>query len=277
VDNFEFLRMVNIGQYLPLDSFIHRRDPRARILAYLALIMAITFARHWAGLAVGLMVVLALLGLSRVPLRFALQSLKPPLPFLIFLAILQIFLTGNLSAAPALWSYGFLHIYPSGLIAAGMLMLRFAVLILALGLSSYTLSTSELIHGLESLLSPFQRLGIPTRDLVMIVQITFRFIPFLAQDAERIAKAQAARGAEWGVRKGNLLARARQVIPLMIPLFLTSLRRAESMALAMDARCYGGTQARSSMMEMRFTGLDALWVFAVTACAVAILAIQAVF
>lgn len=277
MNNFEFLRMVNIGQYLPFNSFIHKRDPRARILTYFLLITAITFTRQWTGLAFALLVVIGALLLSRVPLRYALQSLLPPIPFLLILALLQVFLTGNLNATPALWEYGFLHIYSSGLIAAGMLLLRFAVLILALGLTSYTLSNSELIHGLESLLSPLERLGIPTHDLVLIIQVTIRFIPFLAQAAERIAKAQASRGAEWGTRKGSLLARTRQIFPLIVPLFLTSLRRAESMALAMDARCYGGPQRRTSLIVMNFTALDALTVAVGLLCSGIVILMPAVW
>lgn len=258
MNNFEFLRYVNIGQYLPLDSFLHRRDPRARIVAYVIVIAAVTFTNQTAGLWIGLAAVIGALILSRVPLRYAAKSLLPPLPFLLLLALLQIFFTGKMAGAEPIFTYGFIKIYAAGLAAAGKLLLRFTVLILALGLTSYTLSTSELIHGLESLLSPLAKIGIPTHDLVLVVQITLRFIPFLAQAAERIAKAQASRGAEWGTGKGSLLARARQIIPLMIPLFLTSLRRAESMALAMDARCYGVTKKRTSLFEMHFGGWDAL-------------------
>lgn len=271
MNNFEFLRYVNIGQYLPLDSFLHRRDPRARIVAYMVVIIAITFTNHIAGLLIGFVGIFSTLILSRIPLRYAVQSLLPPLPFLLILALLQIFFFGRMAGAEPIFTYGIIKIYAAGLISAGMLMLRFTVLILALGLTSYTLSTSELIHGLESLLSPLAKIRIPTYDLVLIVQVTLRFIPFLAQAAERIAKAQASRGAEWGTGKGGLLARARQIIPLMIPLFLTSLRRAESMALAMDARCYGGIKKRTSLFEMHFSGWDALTLVVALSLATAIL------
>ncbi len=269
--NFEFLRMVNIGQYLPLDSTLHRLDARARIVMYLLIVMAATFTAHPAGLLFALLVVLILLGIGRIPLSFALRGLLPPLPFLLILAVLQVFVSIRPPTAAPLFEFGILKIYASGLLSAAVLLLRFCVLILALSLSSFTLSTSEMIHGLQSLLAPFSRLGLPTNDLVMVLQVTIRFIPFLAMAAERIAKAQASRGAEWGVRKGNLFQRVRQVIPLIVPLFLTSLRRAETMALAMDARAYGSTPQRTSMYIMRFKWKDAAAIFLGAVCAAAIL------
>lgn len=269
--NFEFLRMVNIGQYLPLDSTLHRLDARARIVMYLLIVMAATFTAHPAGLLFALLVVLILLGIGRIPLSFALRGLLPPLPFLLILAVLQVFVSIRPPTAAPLFELGILKIYVSGLLSAAVLLLRFCVLILALSLSSFTLSTSEMIHGLQSLLAPFSRLGLPTNDLVMVLQVTIRFIPFLAMAAERIAKAQASRGAEWGVRKGNLFQRVRQVIPLIVPLFLTSLRRAETMALAMDARAYGSTPQGTSMYTMRFKWKDAAAIFLGAVCAAAIL------
>ncbi len=272
--NFEFLRMVNIGQYLPLDSPLHRLDARARIVLYLLIIMAATFTARPAGLVFAMLLVLILLRIGRIPLSFAFRGLLPPLPFLLILAVLQVFVSIRPPSAMPLFEFGIFKVYASGLVSAGMLLLRFCVLILALSLSSFTLSTSEMIHGLESLLAPFSRLGLPTHDLVMVLQVTIRFIPFLAMAAERIAKAQASRGAEWGVRKGNLFQRVRQVIPLIVPLFLTSLRRAETMALAMDARAYGSTPQRTSMYTMHFKWKDAAAILGGAVCAAAILVLS---
>lgn len=256
--NFEFLRLVNIGQYLPLPSTLHRLDPRARIIIYFLIIMAATFTTSPLGLGIALVVILAGLSLGRIPLRFALRGLLPPLPFLILLAGLQVFLAPHPAGAVPLAEFWVLDIYAAGLVSAGMLLLRFTALILGLGLTSYTLSTSELIHGLESLLSPLARIGLPTHNLVMVMQVTIRFIPFLAQTAERIAKAQASRGAEWGTGSRNLYARVRQFIPLILPLFLISLTRAETMALAMDARGYDTITRRTSMIVMHFTWKDTI-------------------
>lgn len=256
--NFEFLRMVNIGQYLPLNSILHRLDPRARIGIYFILIAAATFTTQPVGLIIGLGVILFGLLMGRIPLGFALRSLLPPLPFLLLLAILQIFITPHMAEALPILVVGPVRIYQAGLVSSGTLLLRFVVLILGLGLASYTLSTSEMIHGLESIFSPLARLGIPTHDLVMVLQVTLRFVPFLALSAERIAKAQASRGAEWGTGKSGILTRVRQFMPLILPLFLTSLRQAETLALAMDARGYATTSQRTSMQVFQFTLKDGI-------------------
>lgn len=271
MNNFEFLRMVNIGQYLPLDSVLHRRDPRAMILAYFLLVAASTFTRSLTGLFLALALVLALLVLGRIPLRYALRGLLPPLPFLLLLAVLQVFISIHPPLAQPLFTWKFISIYASGLLAAARLLVRFCVLILELSLASFTLSTSELIHGLDTLLKPLTFLSLPVDDLVMVIQVTLRFIPFLAQAAERIAKAQASRGAEWGTRKGGLLARTRQVVPLVVPLFMTSLQRAEAMALAMDARGYGSQPKRSSMIVFHFDWRDGLAIVLAAAASTAIL------
>lgn len=271
MNNFEFLRLVNIGQYLPLDSFLHRRDPRAMIVAYTLLLAATTFTKSLQGILIALGVVLILFYVGRIPLKYPLRGLLPPLPFLFVLAVLQIFLSVRPPDALPLFQWRFLSIYSDGLLAACKLLVRFTALILELSLASSTLSTSELIHGTESLLKPLTALRIPVHDLVMVIQVTFRFIPFLAQAAERIAKAQASRGAEWGTRKGGLLARTRQLIPLIVPLFMISLQRAETMALAMDARGYGSLPRRSSMVVLRFSWLDGITILLAAAASAAFL------
>lgn len=257
MSDFEFMQRVTIGQYLPTGSALHRLDPRARILLFSLLLGALTFTPRWQGLAAGLAAILTGLWWARIPLRYALKGLLPPLPFLVVLAGLQVFLyparleTVLFHAGPLVLSRG-------GLLVGGMLLLRFAVLILGLSLSSFTLSTSELIQGLNRLLRPLRRLGLPVEDLVLMVQVTLRFVPFLMQTAERIAKAQASRGAAWGRGSGGALRRVRQALPMIVPLFLTSLRRAENLALAMDARGYGGTVERTSLRELHFNSRDAL-------------------
>jgi energy-coupling factor transport system permease protein len=144
----------------------------------------------------------------------------------------------------------------SDLIIGLILLLRFVALILGLTVASQTLSTSEITHGVESLLSPLKFFRFPVHDLVVILQVSLRFIPLLLQVAERIAKAQASRGAAWQKGKGGLFSRVKLIVPLILPLFLTSLRRAESMALAMDARGYGTQSQRSSLIRYRFGWKD---------------------
>jgi energy-coupling factor transport system permease protein len=207
--------------------------------------------------------------LAHIPIGYALRGLLPPLPFLLILAILQVFLTRNQTPI-VLFKYGPLILTWGGILAGITLLLRFMGLILGISLATFCLSTSDLVHGLESLLRPFNRIGIPTRDLIMVIQVTVRFLPLLAQTAERIAKAQAARGAEWGTGGGSLFQRARAVIPLLVPLFITSLHKAENMALAMDARAYGSRPQATSMVDLNFRAKDGI---AVAASAIICLAI----
>jgi energy-coupling factor transport system permease protein len=258
MSQFEFLRSVNIGQYLPIASPLHRLDGRVRLLLFITLIMTITLVSSPLGLAASLVLVLIGLLAGRIPFKYALRGLVPPLPFLLILAVLQLFFNSNPDLPPVWWSIGPVDLTPGDLAAAGMLLLRFTSLILALSLTTATLSTSELTNSLGSLLSPLTRLGLPAHDLVLVIQVTLRFIPQLAQAAERIAKAQAARGVDWGGPSGNLFQRTRRILPMIIPLFLTSLRRAETLALAMDARAYGDSLRRTALVEMHFRPLDGL-------------------
>jgi len=258
MSQFEFLRSVNIGQYLPIASPLHRLDGRARLLLFTALVLTITLVPSPPGLAASLLLVLIGLLLSRIPLKYALRGLLPPLPFLLILAVLQIFFNSSADLPPVLVSIGSLKITPGDFAAAGMLLLRFTGLILALSLTTASLSTSELTNSLGSLLAPLARLGLPAQDLVLVIQVTLRFIPQLAQSAERIAKAQIARGVDWGGPRSGLLQRVRRIFPLIVPLFLTSLRRAETLALAMDARAYGDSLHRTALVEMHFHLRDGL-------------------
>ncbi len=258
MSQFEFLRSIPFGQYLPTASPLHQLDPRARILAYTALILALTFSVHIEGVALGLAVALIGLWLGRIPLRYALRGLVTPLPFLLILAVMQVFLHTGPAGETALFTVWLVKITPSDLMAGAILMVRFTGLILTIGLATYTISNSEMTQGLNVLFRPLAGIGIPAQDLVMMAQVTLRFLPMLAQSAERIAKAQASRGADWDSRKGNLLARMRQVTPVIVPLFLSSLHRAENMALAMDARAYGSAPERTSLVALRFGWSDAL-------------------
>jgi energy-coupling factor transport system permease protein len=269
LSQFEFSRTLTVGQYLPLDSLIHRLDPRAKIIAYIILLASLTATAKLGGLLIGLAVVILCLLLARIPLGYSLRGLIPPLPFLLFLAVLQVFITRHSLPSPILFRVWQLEIHAADLMAAVMLLLRFCALILGISLSSFTLSTNELTRGLARLLQPLEKIKIPTRDLVMIIQVMLHFLPILAQVTEHIAKAQASRGADWDMKGFNPIRRARQVLPILLPLFLTSLQRAETMALAMDARGYGSSTARTSLTELHFHLTD--WIAVMTALLTAIL------
>lgn len=256
MNDFDFMRNLPFGLYMSLDTPLEQIDCRARIISFTLILAALTLTRNLAGLIFGLVVILIGLIILRFPMRFTLRGLLSPLPFLIILAVLQVFINTGADEGLRLFQIWGDLITTSDLITGLILLLRFIALILGLTVASQTLSTSEITHGMESLLSPLKVFRFPVHDLVVVIQVSMRFIPLLLQVAERIAKAQASRGAAWQQRKGGLLSRIRLIIPLILPLFLTSLRRAENMALAMDARGYGTQNQRSSLIKYDFGWKD---------------------
>jgi energy-coupling factor transport system permease protein len=260
MSEFDFLARLPMGQYLATGSALHRLDPRAKIASFLVLIMVLTFSQSLIGLGIGLAYLISLTFLSKINLKFALKSVITPLPFLLLFAVIQVFFYSSAKDPNILFSIWVFRITLTGIMAGAILLLRFTALILTLSLATFCISTSEGIQGVQRLLSPLNRLRIKTMDLVMVMQITLRFVPLLTQTAERIAKAQASRGADWGGKTKGLINRIKQLMPLVVPLFVISLRRAENLALAMDARAYGYLEYRTSMVEMKFTITDALGV-----------------
>jgi energy-coupling factor transport system permease protein len=230
-----------------------------KLVGFSILIVALTLSMQLKGLLIGAGFILLLMLISRTPWHYVLMGLLTPLPFLLILAAIQLFITPHsISSLPFVKINGF-GIYSEGIMAGIRLLVRFCNLVILLTISSATISTLEIIHGLDLLIKPLRNLGFQTGNSAMALQITMRFIPFLALNAEKIAKAQASRGAEWGVKRGNLLKRIGQFFPLIIPLFNNSLRQAETLADAMLARGFEGNTKRTSMIEYRITFED--WIF----------------
>jgi energy-coupling factor transport system permease protein len=270
MSDFEFQRFITIGQYLPTQSPIHRLDPRTRLVAAGLLLVAITAAPRLLGLALSIVVVVCLMRLARIPLRYAWKGIIAPLPFILILVALQILLSPRSEVQP--WvAYGPLRISEAGVINGVKILLRFPALILTITLMSACTTTTEAVRGLDNLLRPLAKLGIPVQDFILMVQVALRFLPLLAREAERIAKSQASRGADWGTGRGGLLARARQALPILVPLFLVSLTRAENLALAMEARGYRGQAGRTSLVTLHFQRRDALALLLIAALTAAIL------
>jgi energy-coupling factor transport system permease protein len=255
-NEFEFLRGLPFGPYLPVDSPLHRLDPRTRILLVFLMMTALILARSPAGLLLGLVVILASWRAACVPFEPLLRGWRAALPFLLILAALQVILRAGGRDEPVLIAVGPLAASAADLQAAAALLLRFASFVAVLGLAAASLSESELTHGLEALLRPLAVLRLPVYDFITVIQVTLRYFPLLAQTAERIAKAQASRGADWSPTGWNLVQRVRQIVPLIVPLFVISLRRAVNMALAMDARGYGSLPGRTSMVTLRYRAAD---------------------
>ncbi|MBE0695337.1 MAG: energy-coupling factor transporter transmembrane protein EcfT [Anaerolineaceae bacterium] len=257
MNEFEFLRGLPFGPYLPEGSPLRRFDPRTRILVIGLLMIGLILIRHPAGLLLGLGVILLIWSIGRVPFEPLRHGWISALPFLVILALIQVLLRSG-EDVDVLMSLGSLVVSSADLWAGIMLLLRFSAFIALLGLGAASLSESEITHGLQSLLRPFTYLGIPAADFVLALQVSLRYFPLLAQSAERIAKAQASRGADWRPAGWNLIRRAQQIVPLVVPLFVTSLRRAENMALAMDARGYASQPVRTSLVTLKYQLRDAL-------------------
>ena len=253
---FEFLGSTTIGQYVPRESFFHARDPRARLLIFLAVFMSVVFSTGFIRLVIGLLIVLLIFVIANLPLRPAVRGIRKALPFLLFLAVLQILLGSQTAGDVIIWSpFGF-GVTQRAAINAVMLVSRFTVLILLINCFVMTLSTAQLTAAQFYLLKPLEKIGLPVNDLIMVVQITMRFLPLIAQSAEKIAKAQAARGGDWDQRGFNPIRQAKRVLPLIVPLIVNSLKQAETMALAMESRGFNAEDKRSSYYALKFTWID---------------------
>lgn len=266
-ESFEYLRLISLGQYFPLDTVVHRREPRVKVLALTGIVLAVVFSLHLRGLILALLGALLILRLARVGWGYALRSLLLPLPFLLILMLIQTIWVSYRFEGSWVVQWGWMRISQGGVMAGLMLGTRFAVLLLWLLLGSYCISNTEMVRALRQLLYPLRFIGIPARDVAMAVQIALRFIPYLALILERIAKAQASRGAIWGSGRGGLVARVRQLYPLLIPLFLLTLRKAETLALAMEARGYSNPAAERPRRGHPWTTGD--WLFLLIAVGLA--------
>lgn len=243
------MRQAVIGQFIPGNSFLHRLDPRTKITALTLYVIVLFFAVGWGYAA---MAGLALLGITagQIPLRYILQGLRPLLFLLIITMAFQIFLVPG----TVIWQLGFLKVTREGLIQGLYMALRLLLLVMTTSLLTLTTSPIALTDGLESMMRPFARLGVPAHEFAMMMTIALRFIPTLVEEADKIMKAQMARGAEFN--SGGLTARARSLLPILVPLFVGAFRRADELALAMEARCYRGGEGRTRMRQLKVHAVD---------------------
>ena len=246
-----------ITPYIPGSSPIHRLEGTTRLGAVIILAGVVTAARQPLGLALGLIVIFAGYLVAQIPLRLLWRSLLAPLPFILILAVLQIFLKSS-GEQPLVVLFRVVPVTSGGLLAAAILLMRFCTLIMLFNLASFCLSSTEAVRALEQMMRPFTYLGLPVQEMILTTQVTLNFIPFLAQTAQRIAKAQAARGADWDTRQGGLFKKVRLILPFIVPLFLITLRRAENMALAMEGRAFDPHRPRSVHYTTRFLISDAI-------------------
>ncbi len=251
----EFLRSFAFGQYVPVDSIVHRLDPRTKILATVLLtvaLFAIPGPSGAAGLGVFTVLLAAVIAAGRIPPGYVLRGLRPIFWLLGFAVVLQI-VFGESGGHPAV-SLGPVVITRENLAAGAFYGYRLVLLVVCTTLMTFTTSPVELTDGLERLLRPLRSVRIPVHELALMMTIALRFIPTLLEETEKIMKAQMARGAEFA--RGSLVRRARALVPLLVPLFIGAFRRADALALAMEARCYRGGEHRTRMTELRFRAGD---------------------
>lgn len=258
------LNNITLGQYYPTNSILHRLDPRSKILCTLLFITGIFFAESIWMYGLVAIFVLANMCLSRLPLQLIWKSIKPLWIIIVFTMGIHVFTTPG----TVLWEWGWLHVTEEGLRQGSMMTARLVFLIAFSSLLTYTTSPIVLTDGIEQLLNPFRRIGVPAHELAMMMTIALRFIPTLLQETERIMKAQKARGADF--ESGNIMRRAKAMVPLLVPLFVSAFRRADELAIAMEARCYRGGEGRTRLHELSYAMRDMV-AFGVTLTVVVIL------
>ena len=241
------LKNITLGQYFPGDSFIHRLDPRTKLLATVALIAIVFVAQGFSGFLLITAFVIACAASTGIHLKFLFRGLKPILFIIIFTFVLNLLFQteGNV-----LVHWGFIRITDHGLRMASFMAVRLILLVVSSQLLTLTTSPIALTDGLESLFRPLEVIHFPAHEIAMMMSIALRFIPTLMDEADKIMKAQKARGANF--ETGSLIQRAKAMVPLLVPLFVGAFRRAEDLALAMDARCYRGGAGRTRMKQLKF-------------------------
>ncbi|MGE1062768.1 energy-coupling factor transporter transmembrane component T [Megasphaera paucivorans] len=243
---------ITLGQYFPGHSFLHKLDPRAKIMATMIFIIAIFFAESLPAYGVVTAFVVLNFVVSRLPLKLIVKSLKPLWIIIVFTMGIHIFTTPGI----VLWQYGFISITKEGVYQGSLMTARLVYLIIFSSLLTYTTSPIVLTDGIEHILNPFRRIGVPAHELAMMMTIALRFIPTLLEETDRIMKAQTARGANF--TSGSILQRGKNMIPLLVPLFVSAFRRADELATAMEARCYRGGEGRTRMNELSYTYRDGI-------------------
>lgn len=244
------IRDITLGQYFPGESVIHRLDPRVKIIATLMFIIELFIVDNFLGFAIAAVCLGTIIGVSKVPVSFIMRGLKPILLILMFTFALNIFMVDG----RILWQWGFLKITVEGLHLAVFMAIRLVLLLM--GSSMLTLCTRplSLTDGIERLLSPFKKIGVPAHEIAMMMTIALRFIPTLLEETDKIMKAQQARGADF--ETGNIIQKAKALIPILVPLFVSAFRIAQDLAMAMESRCYRGGNHRTRMHEMKLRGRD---------------------
>ncbi len=245
------IRDITIGQYYPADSILHKLDPRTKIIVTFMYISSLFISKQFIGYGITLIFLMSIIKISKVPLKFILKGLKAIVVIILLTISVNIFLTPG---ETKLFEFGVIKITLEGLQLAAFMAARLILLIVGSSLLTLTTSPISLTDGIEALLKPLEKIKVPAHEIAMMMTIALRFIPILLEETDKIMKAQMARGAEF--EKGNLIKRAKSLIPLLVPLFISSFRRADDLALAMEARCYRGGEGRTRMHQLKYFNVD---------------------
>lgn len=260
------IRDITIGQYYPTDSCIHKLDPRVKILSTFAYIASLFIVDQYAGYLLIALFVYSITKIAQIPLKFILQGLKAIFVIILFTVALNIFMAPG---DTILYEFGWIKITLEGLQLAIRMVSRLVLLIVGSSLLTLTTSPIELTDGIEALLKPFSKIGVPAHEIAMMMSISLRFIPILLEETDKIMKAQMARGADF--ESGGIIKRAKAMIPILVPLFISAFRRADELAMAMEARCYRGGDNRTRMKQLALGGKD--YVAGSVMCALVLVAV----
>ena len=252
------IRDITIGQYYPAESVIHRLDPRVKIVCTLLFLVSLFIQNSVLGYGLATIFLVCVIRISRVPFKFIVKGLKPVVILLLFTVVMNLFLTRGGETLVHFWIF---TITESGLRTSVLMAVRLIYLVIGSSLMTFTTSPNGLTDGLEKLLHPLNRVNVPVHEVAMMMSIALRFIPFLLEETDKIMKAQMARGADF--ESGNIIQRAKAMIPILVPLFVSAFRRANDLAMAMEARCYHGGEGRTKMKPLKYRARDR-WAYAVT-------------
>lgn len=246
------IRDITLGQYYPGGSAVHRLDARTKIIATLLYIIELFVVNNFYGFLIAAAALFAVIAVSKVPLKFIFRGLTAVFLIIAFTFLLNLFMVDG----RVLWHWKFLTITYEGLMRAFFMAVRLVLLIIGSSILTLTTKPIELTDGLEKLLKPFSKIGLPSHEIALMMTIALRFIPTLMEETDKIIKAQQARGADF--ESGNIIQRGKNLIPILVPLFVSSFRIAQDLALAMEARCYRGGIGRTRMNEIHFRRGDAV-------------------
>ena len=247
------LKDITLGQYFPGQSVIHRLDPRTKLVMLVVYIVALFLAESWVSYGLMFLFLVSVIWLSTIPLKAIVRGMKPLVVILIFTGVLNLFFTQDGDVIFRFWIF---TVTTGGFSRAVMMMSRILMLITGTFLLTYTTSPIALTDGLESLMNPLKKVGVPVHELSMMMCIALRFIPTLIEETDKIMCAQKARGADF--ETGSLMDRAKALIPILVPLFISAFRRADELATAMECRCYQGGEGRTKMKLLRYHREDFL-------------------